>query len=91
MSAWTTERREKMSALMHELKPWVKSTGPVTPEGKKWSSLNGNTSKLKSRARPQTEPPKLAVDNASSGQDQPSETREQRELREYRAFRASLE
>ena len=90
MSGWTTERREKMSALMHELKPWVKSTGPVTPEGKKRSSLNGNASKLKRRARPQTESPKLAVDN-ERGHNKPSESREQLELREYRAFRATLE
>ena len=42
-----------MSALMHELKPWLRSTGPVTVEGKKRASLNGNASKLKRDAEPQ--------------------------------------
>ena len=104
MSAWSTERREKMSGLMRERKPWLKSTGPVTAEGKRRASFNGRVSKLKKHAitpmESTTHPPITAdsgypaetgkVDNASSGQVQQSETKVQRELREYRAFRASL-
>lgn len=84
---WTTERREKMSALMKELKPWEKSTGPITDEGKKRSSLNGSVSKLKKVAAATTEESKpvelLAI-------PAPIETKEQRELREYLAFRRSI-
>lgn len=105
MSAWSTDRREKMSALMHELKPWLKSTGPVTAEGKRRASLNGRVSKLQKHAitpmESTTHPPITAdsgylsetekVENALSGDHGPSETKEQRELREYRAFQATLE
>ena len=99
MSAWTTERREKMSALMRERKPWLKSTGPVTAEGKRRASFNGRVSKLKRCASLQTDaPPALPhdpsgtgkVDDASNGLVQLPETKEQMELREYRVLRASM-
>ena len=38
--AWTSERRAKQSAMMHERKPWLRSTGPQTEEGKAASSRN---------------------------------------------------
>jgi hypothetical protein len=40
MPRWTPERRERMRALIRERKPWLKSTGPVTADGKKAASRN---------------------------------------------------
>lgn len=34
MSNWTPERRLRQAALIHKWRPWEKSTGPRTPEGK---------------------------------------------------------
>lgn len=31
---WTPERRAKQAAAIQQWKPWQKSTGPRTPEGK---------------------------------------------------------
>lgn len=39
-AAWTEERREKQRRQIQETKPWLKSTGPRTPEGKAVSSQN---------------------------------------------------
>ena len=39
-SAWTPERRKRQAASIRETKPWLKSTGPRTSEGKKVSSQN---------------------------------------------------
>ena len=38
---WTPERRAKQAALINRIKPWLTTTGPVTPEGKARSSKNG--------------------------------------------------
>ncbi|HAO32415.1 MAG TPA: hypothetical protein DCQ84_05580 [Candidatus Competibacteraceae bacterium] len=40
MSAWTPERRAKQAALIHTWKPWERSTGPRTAEGKAVASRN---------------------------------------------------
>ena len=40
MNGWTPERRAKQSAMMKQLKPWMKSTGPKTEAGKLQSSKN---------------------------------------------------
>lgn len=40
MNGWTPERRTKQSAMMKQLKPWQKSTGPKTEAGKLQSSKN---------------------------------------------------
>lgn len=40
MRHWTTEERAKQSALIQNWKPWAKSTGAKTPEGKAASSQN---------------------------------------------------
>lgn len=37
---WSAERRQKQAQRCRQNKPWEKSTGPKTTEGKKWSSLN---------------------------------------------------
>ena len=40
MNGWTPERRARMSAMIRNWKPWEKSTGPRTDEGKAVSSRN---------------------------------------------------
>jgi len=37
---WTQERRQKQAERIRQNKPWLKSTGPRTPEGKLKSSMN---------------------------------------------------
>lgn len=49
-SGWTPERRAKQSAMMRRLKPWTRSTGPKTPQGKKRSSLNAYKHGMRSAA-----------------------------------------
>jgi len=41
-SAWTPERRAKQAETIRRNKPWAKSTGPKTPEGKATSSRNAD-------------------------------------------------
>jgi hypothetical protein len=40
MRNWTTEQRQRQRELIQRWKPWTKSTGAKTPEGKKRSSQN---------------------------------------------------
>ena len=40
MRHWTDEERQKQSELIYAYKPWTKSTGPRTPEGKARSRMN---------------------------------------------------
>jgi hypothetical protein len=37
---WTPERRAKQSAHIHQWRPWAKSTGAKTPQGKAVVSRN---------------------------------------------------
>lgn len=37
---WTAEQKAKQSALIHSWRPWTKSTGAKTAEGKAISSQN---------------------------------------------------
>lgn len=39
-SAWTKERRARQAAIIRRTKPWSRSTGPRTAEGKAISSQN---------------------------------------------------
>jgi hypothetical protein len=39
-SAWTEERRARQAEIIRQTKPWEKSTGPKTEEGKTISSRN---------------------------------------------------
>lgn len=39
-AAWTADRRERQRRIIQETKPWLKSTGPRTPDGKAASSQN---------------------------------------------------
>lgn len=41
-AAWTPERRAKQAEAIRRWKPWKKSTGPRTPEGKARSSRNAD-------------------------------------------------
>ncbi len=40
MPRWTDEKRKAQSERLKSLKPWLKTTGPKTDEGKKASSQN---------------------------------------------------
>jgi hypothetical protein len=40
MNGWTLERRARQSALIHTWRPWEKTTGPKTPQGKAKTSRN---------------------------------------------------
>lgn len=39
---WTQAQRERQAKLIHRWKPWEKSTGPRTLEGKRISSRNAD-------------------------------------------------
>lgn len=39
-NGWTQERRLKQSEVIRKWKPWEKSTGAKTPEGKEKSKMN---------------------------------------------------
>lgn len=40
MVGWTPERKAQQAELIHKWKPWKRSTGPRTPEGKAVVSRN---------------------------------------------------
>jgi hypothetical protein len=40
MNGWTEERKKKQADAIKKWKPWLRSTGPITLEGKKNSSKN---------------------------------------------------
>ena len=40
MRNWTQEERQRQRELIQRWKPWMRSTGARTPEGKKRSSRN---------------------------------------------------
>lgn len=40
MSSWTPERKARQANAIHRWKPWQRSTGPTTPEGKARASRN---------------------------------------------------
>lgn len=41
-NGWTPERRARQAALIHTWRPWEKSTGPRTAEGKCKAARNGD-------------------------------------------------
>lgn len=45
-SGWTEERRAKQREAIQRWKPWEKSTGPKTPEGKAQAALNVYSARL---------------------------------------------
>lgn len=40
-NGWTPERKARQAALIRTWRPWVKSTGPRTAQGKARTSRNG--------------------------------------------------
>lgn len=42
-NGWTLERRARQAELIRQWKPWAKSTGPRSPEGRKRVSRNAWT------------------------------------------------
>ena len=54
-AAWTKERREKQRRIIGETKPWLKSTGPRTPEGKVASSQNARMPEWQAEANQKLE------------------------------------
>ena len=40
-NGWTLERRQRQAELIRRWKPWEKSTGPKSPEGKARSAMRG--------------------------------------------------
>jgi hypothetical protein len=41
-NGWTPERRARQAAMIQRWKPWTKSTGPRTIEGKARAARNGD-------------------------------------------------
>jgi hypothetical protein len=41
-NGWTPERRARQAAQIRTWRPWAKSTGPRTPNGKARASRNGD-------------------------------------------------
>ena len=52
-SAWTPERRARQRDIIAQTKPWAKSTGPRTTDGKARSSQNAQMSPALSDAQRQ--------------------------------------
>jgi hypothetical protein len=48
---WTDEQKAAQSAKIRNWKPWNKSTGAITPEGKAISSMNAHRGYFRRRAR----------------------------------------
>ena len=40
MRQWTLQERQRQAELIKKWKPWKRSTGAVTPEGKERSKMN---------------------------------------------------
>ena len=51
MSGWTEEKRQAMRDRINQTKPWLKSTGAKTPEGKAMSSKNAFKGGLHARIK----------------------------------------
>lgn len=51
MSGWTEEKRQAMRDRINQTKPWLKSTGAKTPEGKAMSSQNAFKGGLHARIK----------------------------------------
>lgn len=48
-NGWTQERRARQAVLIHNWKPWGRSTGPKTGAGKAASSTNAKKHGLRGR------------------------------------------
>lgn len=73
---WTDEQKARQAALIRSWKPWTRSTGARTPEGKRISAMNvlvGNENRAKALAQAQEElkAAKLKVAKLSRGKINP--------------------
>ena len=50
-SGWTPDRRTRASLAIQTWKPWLSATGPVTPEGKRKSSMNRDRGGVREKQR----------------------------------------
>jgi hypothetical protein len=50
-NGWTPERRARQAELIRTWKPWTRSTGPRTPEGKAKAASNGDKGGFQGEAR----------------------------------------
>ena len=50
-NGWTPERRARQAEQIRKWKPWEKSTGPKTPDGKAKSARNGDPCGVLAEAR----------------------------------------
>ncbi len=50
-NGWTPERRKRQAELIKSWKPWAKSTGPKSPEGKAAVSRNAFTGGYRQQLR----------------------------------------
>ncbi len=48
---WTPEEKRRQSALIKTWQPWLKSTGPITADGKRVSSRNADRGGRRARLR----------------------------------------
>lgn len=73
---WTDEQKARQAALIHTWKPWTRSTGARTPEGKAVSSKNvlrGNANRAAALAiaKQELQAAKAKVAKLSRGKDDP--------------------
>ena len=60
-TTWTPERRARQAELIRQWKPWAKSTGPRSPEGRQRVSRNAWTGGHRSQLRELTKLVKAEV------------------------------
>ena len=73
---WTDEQKARQAALIHSWKPWTRSTGARTPEGKAVSSKNvlrGNANRAAALAiaKQELQTVKAKVERLSRGRVDP--------------------
>ncbi len=83
---WTDEQKAQQAALIRSWKPWTRSTGAITPEGKRISSMNvlvgnANRGKALELAKTELKAAELKVMKLSRGKINPWMNNIMRELK----------